>query len=853
MTDIPSLAERVRRVRQVNAQRLQRAVILMSEKQRIFFEQLPVLLHFNHPLLPGYIQDAPCGIEHFELSRYQQSYIDELCSATGYSGLADPGRRDIMSVYSMGSTGSIGQNSRSDLDIWVCHSHDMPKRDRFLLEQKCGIIANVAAGRGVEVNFFLVPDDKFTGPQEESSTLSSEDCGSAQRLLLLDEFYRSALHIAGRWLVWYLVPDEYDTIDRYDRCAADIMTELGSDGSDWFDLGTCNTISAEEFFGSALWLIYKGIHSPYKAVLKILLTEAYSAEFPETRLISQIVRRHCQLDSAYSNQMDPYYQTFMKVRGYLGARNDSKRMELAAGSFYLKMTDGLSPDGRTTADSFRRAEVEEFIRDGNISEATRRYVDGRSRWRISDVRLAYHVITETLMQSYRSLSDFVKKSGISSALSDQDLGILSRKLFASFNGAPHKVMRINLNMAPDISERVLTFVHVPAGHLCAAGWYVYGAEPRPVSMAGTAPLYYDVSIVNVLCWLTINRIISASTEIHIAGRKPRGIDPGIIRKLARNVSETVSAMEIMPSNAELMAPETFRMVGIFVNTDGSDDIPDDILSGDMNYAFSFGADRRNLVRNIEIAYVNSWGECYAQRFEGEGVLERVTAFILDHVRVSKGDTDGKLRFYCWSRFSRVVIDTLRNFLFKCLEMRRISRKEGMQTFVVSIGGENITVGIDDVRAVFRKVASLLDYYNFDHMTLRRIGSELSSQIPVAIRKCASSGITQYFFQVLPGGGFNIYEARGRDEISLYQDAGGSIDELVSFINRRAAEVNGRKAGGADGQVSFNMPQFYMLSADGGDAEVYAPSKQHGASSGSAPGASGETGGLRFDGPKLMFF
>lgn len=106
--------------------------------------------------------------------------------------------------------------------------------------------------------------------------------------------------------------------------------------------------------------------------------------------------------------------------------------------------------------------------------------------------------------------------------------------------------------------------------------------------------------------------------------------------------------------------------------------------------------------------------------------------------------------------------------------------------------------------------------------------------------------------MLPGGGFNIYEARGRDEISLYQDAGGSIDELVSFINRRAAEVNGRKAGGADGQVSFNMPQFYMLSADGSDAAVYSPSR-HGASSGGAPGASGETGGLRFERPRLMLF
>ena len=29
-----------------------------------------------------------------------------------------------------------------------------------------------------------------------------------QHLLLLDEFYRSAMHIAGKRLLWYLVPSE---------------------------------------------------------------------------------------------------------------------------------------------------------------------------------------------------------------------------------------------------------------------------------------------------------------------------------------------------------------------------------------------------------------------------------------------------------------------------------------------------------------------------------------------------------------------------------------------------------------------------------------------------------------------
>jgi adenylate cyclase class 1 len=47
-----------------------------------------------------------------------------------------------------------------------------------------------------EVHFFLIDSEEFI--QGASSPLSSESSGQTQHYLLLEEFYRTALFIAGR-------------------------------------------------------------------------------------------------------------------------------------------------------------------------------------------------------------------------------------------------------------------------------------------------------------------------------------------------------------------------------------------------------------------------------------------------------------------------------------------------------------------------------------------------------------------------------------------------------------------------------------------------------------------------------
>lgn len=66
------------RLDQLNELRLERARAAMTPQSVQVFNLLPVLLHYNHPAVPGYLdQDVPVGIASFTASEQQQQLIDD--------------------------------------------------------------------------------------------------------------------------------------------------------------------------------------------------------------------------------------------------------------------------------------------------------------------------------------------------------------------------------------------------------------------------------------------------------------------------------------------------------------------------------------------------------------------------------------------------------------------------------------------------------------------------------------------------------------------------------------------------------------------------------------------------------
>lgn len=101
----------------------------------------------------------------------------------------------------MGSFGSISQTSSSDLDTWICVRDGLSLDEYTLLTQKAKRISEWAMQFNVEINFYLMDQQCFRN-EHYADPLTIENSGSAQYMLLLDEFYRSAVRLAGKPLLW---------------------------------------------------------------------------------------------------------------------------------------------------------------------------------------------------------------------------------------------------------------------------------------------------------------------------------------------------------------------------------------------------------------------------------------------------------------------------------------------------------------------------------------------------------------------------------------------------------------------------------------------------------------------------
>lgn len=219
----------------INQLRVDRALAAMGPAFQQVYSLLPTLLHYHHPLMPGYLDgNVPKGICLYTPDETQRHYLNELELYRGMS-VQDPpkGELPITGVYTMGSTSSVGQSCSSDLDIWVCHQSWLDSEERQLLQRKCSLLENWAASLGVEVSFFLIDENRFR--HNESGSLGGEDCGSTQHILLLDEFYRTAVRLAGKRILWNMVP--CDEEEHYDDYVMTLYAQGVLTPNEWLDLG----------------------------------------------------------------------------------------------------------------------------------------------------------------------------------------------------------------------------------------------------------------------------------------------------------------------------------------------------------------------------------------------------------------------------------------------------------------------------------------------------------------------------------------------------------------------------------------------------------------------------------------
>lgn len=638
----------------INKKRLARTCEDMGIREQEFLELLPFLFHSNHPLLPGYVsKDAPAGIPDYSPSNLAIQLSKRRAKSFTYKKRAYR-KYDIHAIYLMGSTGTIAYSDKSDLDIWVCYDSGLKPEMVEMLANKAQDIERWARSLEVDANIFLVDPEQFK--QGQHGPLSKESSGSALHYLLLEEFYRTSVLIAGRYPVWWLVPPDKES--EYDAFVEDIKLKRYIHSKEHIDLGGLQHIHAEEFYGATLWLLYKGINSPYKSVLKILLMEAYASEYPGIDLLGTIYKRAVYDGEQDADLLDPYVMMLNKVESYLKQKQQPERLQLARESFYFKVDERLSQD-KLGNPHWRRTRLAELVRGWHWTPAQLYSLDTHNEWKIRKVTEERRKLVTELTSSYRFLSDFARNyAGSMNLIRQSDLNVLGRKLYAAFERKAGKIEILYKGITENLLETHLSF-HRRVGEDGRDYWLAFSGIVTEEEAAFASSLKRTYNVMELLCWCYFNRLIDRNTVIalytqgnDLTEKELHYIVEHMEKLLPHSIFDDTDIYDLRQA-PRIASMATFINVGFDPFSRHSK--RGDHLASDRTDALKYGGRLENLAIVIDFVVVTTWQEVLTLHYSGVDGLIRCLSAYFQWAPPSLGRRPPKINAYSFSCYRGVSI------------------------------------------------------------------------------------------------------------------------------------------------------------------------------------------------------
>ena len=607
----------------LNQGRLARAMEGLSSRQQQVLTLLPLFFHVNHPLLPGYVSgNTPAGLSAYEPSPLVLAEAQRLTRSFSYKARRGEQQQPIHGLFLMGSLGTLAQAEQSDMDIWVCHAADLREAAVAELRKKCQLLEAWAASQGAEAHLFLIEPGQFVRG-ERDSRLSSDDCGTTQHYLLLDEFYRTAIWLAGRTPLWWLVP-VYEEAN-YAQYTETLLSKRFVRGDEVLDLGNLAHIPPGEFVGAGLWQLFKGIESPYKSVLKLLLTEVYASEHPEVRCLSLHFKQAVFANVLDIDELDPYMMVYRRIEQYLQRRNETQRLELVRRSLYLKVNRKISQLARQKP-NWQSELLERLAHEWGWDERQLALLDSRSQWKVRQVAAERRVLVAELNHSYRFLDQFARNLGATARIDQRDLNILGRRLYAAFERRAGKVEFVNPGVAPDLAEDTLTLVNSPdRKEPGQTHWGLYNGNLNAHEWENFTPIKRSRDLLDLLAWAHRNGVIDSATRLAL---HPGGSDLSEYElfNLIGSLQQSVMLPLNTVSDARLLRPSVADEVLLLVNV-GVDPLRHHrdlniLMTTERTDSLSYAGVRENLVLTLDQVTLNSWNEVQVLRYDGEHALLR---------------------------------------------------------------------------------------------------------------------------------------------------------------------------------------------------------------------------------------
>lgn len=573
-----------------NRNRLQNMIHTYPDNYTLIFHIVPLLLHTNIKGFPGYVDhpETPCGVQyyvpHVDLAWHVDRYFSKKCKFKERENLNE-GFVEFLSV--MGSVGSIAQTKRSDFDIWVGIHRDTVEPEayrRFLAKLKA--VEEWLARLRLEVHFF--PTDINSVSKNVFGSVDDESCGSAQALMLKDEFYRTSILIAGKIPFWWVVePGVTDQVytERYKH-----LGEAEAErGHEFIDIGNITNIDKGELFGAALWQLVKSLHSPFKSFMKMCLMEKYLLGDTDNQvsLLSNTLKKNVLLnESLDSRSIDGYLLLFDSIQDYFLKTDRVPEADMLRTCFYMKVQPNLTSLNKNAhADSAKRSLMDQYVKSWRWDAEKLKQLDTFYAWPIDRILEFDQRLKAYLIQSFQKLTRSRDLVGDNRLITPEDMTVITRKLMSHYMSKPKKVKRFYFSLDDTRGEPDLSIANQDGWRICR-GEQKTGAN----KLQFTNLLYAGRHLSDLCLWTAFSGIYNPFfTKLSVFPGQSN-VSQTDVSKLVGAISENLLGHD--PSKSRYFLEEPF-VLKVFVTC---------------------RVDNLDELDRISVFYLNSWKELFSEHF-----------------------------------------------------------------------------------------------------------------------------------------------------------------------------------------------------------------------------------------------
>lgn len=565
-----------------NRSRLERLWALAPQKQKTFFELLPLIFHTNDDALPAFVPNAPIGIRGYqpsdqllaETKKYNPGFSQTQKAFTTYS---------LEGLYLLNENGELSYPKQPKFVLWLVYKDSNNQEQIDKIKQKMHELIAWAETLGIKLNARLLNEAAVV-----THSVSSDD---------LDILYSSGLVLAGATPIWcYLSPEQLET---YSDAVATVTDELPKDIFS-LDFGPLSTRTASSVIDKAVEANLNCMHNNLSSYLELLF---YVTLLEQGINSLWLADEHKRLIFSHQENSFLYDPNILKLR--LITQHLNYELQLwAQRSLYLKCQERLSIPVSYPEHPWRRDSLTDLVKNWQWHNSEINAIDKRSNANMR-ARLDEFAFTKKLTGDFNQrISQFILESAPNETNKRKPLQQTYEDIFDT---APGVIPRLPESLIPDTAEAQLFLLFDSKQH----AWLINDQNTDEKGATSAKPLYASPSLIHTLAWAISNGALSKYTQVKLMANN------GVIS--TDGIHSLISYLHKSPlgTTESTMSQLTWLMFANMHDTPKEAYKQQDAkLSLYQRDPLNYGYHRRNMVLDIEVLAYEKDQKWHYFKYEG---------------------------------------------------------------------------------------------------------------------------------------------------------------------------------------------------------------------------------------------